>query len=83
MDPTEAQQFLDQYFATYPKVRKYIDETIGKAVEEGFVETLLVAGASSLNYRETFHLTRGRHLNDRRSTPRFKGLQLTLRNWRC
>ena len=41
MDPTEAQQFLDQYFATYPNVRKYIDETIRKAVEEGFVETLL------------------------------------------
>ena len=41
MDPTEAQQFLDQYFATYPNVRKYIDETIRKAVEEGFVETQL------------------------------------------
>ena len=41
MDPTEAQQFLDQYFATYPNVRKYIDDTIRKAVEEGFVETLL------------------------------------------
>ncbi len=41
MDPTEAQQFLDQYFATYPNVRQYIDDTIRKAVEEGFVETLL------------------------------------------
>ena len=41
MDPNEAQQFLDQYFATYPNVRKYIDETIRKAVEEGYVETLL------------------------------------------
>ena len=41
MDPAEAQQFLDQYFATYPNVRQYIDDTIRKAVEEGFVETLL------------------------------------------
>ncbi len=41
MDPTEAQQFLDQYFATYPNVRNYIDETIRTANEAGFVETLL------------------------------------------
>lgn len=41
MDPTEAQQFLDQYFATYPNVRNYIDETIRTANETGFVETLL------------------------------------------
>ena len=41
MDPAEAQQFLDQYFATYPNVRRYIDDTIRKAGEEGYVETLL------------------------------------------
>ncbi len=41
MDPNEAQQFLDQYFATYPNVRKYIDDTIRTAGEDGFVETLL------------------------------------------
>lgn len=41
MGPAEAQRFLDQYFATYPKVRTYIDETIRKATEEGYVETLL------------------------------------------
>jgi len=41
MDPIEAQQFLDQYFATYPNVRNYIDETIRTANEAGFVETLL------------------------------------------
>lgn len=41
MGPVEAQRFLDQYFATYPKVRTYIDETIRKATEEGYVETLL------------------------------------------
>ncbi len=41
MNPNEAQQFLDQYFATYPNVRRYIDDTIRKAGEEGYVETLL------------------------------------------
>ncbi len=40
MAPAEAQEFLDQYFATYPKVRKYIDDTIRTATEEGYVETL-------------------------------------------
>ncbi len=41
MGPVEAQAFLDQYFATYPKVRQYIDETIQKARADGYVETLL------------------------------------------
>ena len=41
MGPADAQQFLDQYFATYPNVRRYIDETIRTAVKEGYVETLL------------------------------------------
>ncbi len=41
MGPAEAQRFLDQYFATYPKVRVYIDETIRKATQEGYVQTLL------------------------------------------
>lgn len=41
MGPAEAQQFLDQYFATYPNVRRYIDQTIQKAGEDGYVETLL------------------------------------------
>lgn len=41
MGPADAQQFLDQYFATYPNVRRYIDETIRDAVKEGYVETLL------------------------------------------
>ena len=41
MDPVEAREFLDQYFATYPKVREYIDETIQQANADGFVQTLL------------------------------------------
>ena len=40
MGPAEAQEFLDQYFATYPNVRKYIDDTIRTASVEGYVETL-------------------------------------------
>ncbi len=41
MGPKEAQQFLDQYFAMYPRIRGYIDETIVMANEQGYVETLL------------------------------------------
>lgn len=41
MGPAEAQEFLDQYFATYPKVREYIDETIHQANTYGYVTTLL------------------------------------------
>lgn len=41
MDPAEAQVFLDQYFATYPQVRQYIDETIQEARTDGYVKTLL------------------------------------------
>ncbi len=41
MGPKEAQHFLDQYFAMYPRIRGYIDETIDMANEQGYVETLL------------------------------------------
>ncbi len=41
MGPVEAREFLDQYFATYPKVREYIDETIQQANTDGYVQTLL------------------------------------------
>ncbi len=37
----EARQFMATYFATYPGVRRYLDETIRKAREQGYVETLL------------------------------------------
>ncbi|MEO8912200.1 MAG: DNA polymerase I [Candidatus Saccharimonas sp.] len=36
----EAQHFIDEYFRVRPKVRQYIDETIRKAHDDGFVETL-------------------------------------------
>ncbi len=37
----EAKQFVDAYFAGFPNVRTYIDETKLKAKEDGYVETLL------------------------------------------
>jgi DNA polymerase-1 len=41
LNRTEAQAFLDAYFQTYPGIRRYVDETIAKAKEQGYVETLL------------------------------------------
>lgn len=37
----EAQNFIDAYFITYPKVKDYIDSQIKKAREDGFVTTIL------------------------------------------
>ena len=36
----EAQKFIDEYFRVRPKIREYIDATIKKAHDDGFVETL-------------------------------------------
>ena len=41
MTPGEARAFMDQYLATYPKIRTYIEETKQRAVTEGSVQTLL------------------------------------------
>lgn len=37
----EAQQFVDAYFAGFPNIKQYIDETKKRARTEGYVETLL------------------------------------------
>jgi DNA polymerase-1 len=37
----EAQQFVDAYFAGFPNIKHYIDETKKRAKTEGYVETLL------------------------------------------
>jgi DNA polymerase-1 len=37
----EAEAFIEAYFARYPKVRSFIDETIARARETGHVRTLL------------------------------------------
>ncbi len=38
---SEADQFMQRYFATYPGVKRYIDETKKVARDQGYVETLL------------------------------------------
>ena len=38
---SDAQAFLEAYFATYPGIRRYVDETIATARQQGYVETLL------------------------------------------
>ncbi|NDY43159.1 DNA polymerase I [Dissulfurirhabdus thermomarina] len=37
----EAQGFIDRYFARYPGVRRYMEETVAAAREKGYVTTLL------------------------------------------
>jgi DNA polymerase I len=43
----EADQFMSRYFATYPGVKRYIEETKALARQQGYVETLLGGGGSS------------------------------------
>ncbi|MDR3037027.1 MAG: DNA polymerase I [Coriobacteriales bacterium] len=37
---TEAQEMITRYFQAYPQVRRYLDETVQQAREQGFVRTL-------------------------------------------
>src|SRR5210317_2089734 len=37
---TEAKELIDGYFASYPKVREFMDASIRMARENGFVETM-------------------------------------------
>ena len=36
----EAKELIDNYFLTYPDVRRYMDESIARAREKGYIETL-------------------------------------------
>lgn len=38
--PEEAKQYIANYFATYPALKVYMDETVRKASERGYVETM-------------------------------------------
>lgn len=38
--PKQAKQFIDEYLNTYPGIQKYMDKTIEKAHELGYVKTL-------------------------------------------
>ncbi|MDP9343156.1 MAG: DNA polymerase, partial [Actinomycetota bacterium] len=39
--PDEAQEFIDAYFARFPKIREFLDRQVTRAAAEGFTETLL------------------------------------------
>ena len=41
MTREEGAEFIDSYFTTYARVREYLDETVRKAKETGYAETLL------------------------------------------
>jgi DNA polymerase-1 len=41
LTPEEADSFIETYFAAYPKVKEYIDNTRRQARDKGYVETLL------------------------------------------
>lgn len=38
---SEARELINGYFATYPRVREYMDESIERARRQGYIETLL------------------------------------------
>jgi DNA polymerase I len=39
--PDEAQEILDAYFETFPRIRDYLDRQVARAAAEGFTETML------------------------------------------
>jgi DNA polymerase-1 len=39
--PDEATEFIDAYFAQFPRVREFLDRQVARAAAEGFTETLL------------------------------------------
>lgn len=39
--PKEAKSFIDHYLETYPGIKAYMDETIAKAYQDGYVRTLM------------------------------------------
>ncbi|MBI4247130.1 MAG: DNA polymerase I, partial [Candidatus Rokubacteria bacterium] len=41
IDRREAQQYIDSYFATHPRVRAFIDRTVAEGRQRGYVSTLL------------------------------------------
>ena len=39
--PKEAKTFIDNYFESYPGIKEYMDKTIEKAYDDGYVKTLM------------------------------------------
>lgn len=40
ISPKEAQQFIDQYYQTYPGIKSYMEQVVKNAKEKGYVETI-------------------------------------------
>ena len=38
----DAKELIESYFASYPDVKRYMDEAVGKATQSGFVETMFL-----------------------------------------
>ncbi len=36
----EAQEYIDKYFATYPKIKEFLDNAVSNGKEKGYVETI-------------------------------------------
>jgi DNA polymerase-1 len=41
VDVTDAKMFIDKYLDTFPGIKKYMDDVIKKAHEDGYVETIM------------------------------------------
>jgi DNA polymerase-1 len=39
--PEEAQAFIDAYFASFPRIKEYLERQVARATADGFTETLL------------------------------------------
>lgn len=53
----EAQEFIDSYFETYPKIKEFLDKTVSEAKKKGYTKTLFgrirpVPELSSSNYMQ-------------------------------
>lgn len=46
MTVAEAKAYMEAYFATFPGVRRYMDDVVAQAKERGYVETLFHRGGS-------------------------------------
>ena len=36
----EAQEFIDKYFETYPKIKAFLDSTVEQAKKDGYIKTM-------------------------------------------
>lgn len=41
IEPKEAEEYITMYFARYPAIRKFIDETIVRVTQDGYAETVM------------------------------------------